>query len=359
MLATVIEQPGRAVRQELDDPRPEPGEALVRVLAVGLCGSDAHAMKGSQPLFVYPQIPGHEVCGEVVEVHPTEGDPSVQIGDRVVLDPAIKCGHCYACRIGRGNCCVRMRVLGVHTAGGCAELVKAPLSNLHRAPQGMTPAEAAMAEPFSIGMQANGRGRVTKHDTVAIIGGGPIGLAVLMVAVGRGAKCAVIEPVALRRQAAEALGAAATFDPAESAASEAVREWTAGEGANVVIEAVGSPQTYREAVEMASAAGRVVFLGLPSQDVALPAVLLIKKELDLLGSRLNVGTFPEVLRLMKAGILQPRRLISQEMPLAQAPEALALAAEARPEVLKIVLVADKSPTEASAVPLDGTSTGCS
>jgi len=336
MRVTVITEPHQVQIAERPTPEPAAGEALIRVRAVGLCGSDVHAFEGTHPFVTYPIVPGHEVCGDLVEAR---GDCGLAVGERVVLDPGLRCGRCYACRHGRSNACVQMACLGAHLDGACAEYVTLPLANVHRAPAGSSDIEAAITETFSIGMQANIRGRVAPEDQALILGAGPIGLACLMVARGRGARCAVVDVMASRRDKARALGAEQAWDPRGDDVAAAALAWTGGDGPGVVMEAVGREPTYRQALELVAPAGRVVLLGLMAGEVTLPAAVFVKKELDVLGSRLNSGSFPEVIRLIESGVLQPAALVSHTLPLADCPAALALAAEGREDVLKVVLVA--------------------
>jgi L-gulonate 5-dehydrogenase len=305
------------------------------VRAVGLCGSDVHAFEGTHPFVTYPRVPGHEVCGELVEAR---GECALPPGARVVLDPGFRCGRCYACRVGRSNCCVEMACLGAHIDGACAEYVTAPISNVYAAPEGLSDAEASVTETFSIGMQANIRGRVAEGDRVLILGAGPIGLACLMIAASRGARCAVVDQLAARQQKAVELGAEAGFG-ADSGVSDQVASWTDGDGADVVVEAVGRPETYRDALELVAPAGRVVLLGLFPGEVSLPAAIFVRKELDVLGSRLNTDSFPEVIRLIQAGVLRPAALITHERRLDECRDALAEAAGAPEGMLKMVLLA--------------------
>jgi L-gulonate 5-dehydrogenase len=336
MHVTSILAPHDAQLVEREVPRPGEGEALIRVRAVGLCGSDVHAYEGTHPFVTYPRIPGHEVCGELVEAR---GECELSVGQRVVLDPGIRCGSCYPCRRGRSNCCVEMACLGAHIDGACVEYITMPIGNVHPAPEGFSDAEASVTETFSIGMQANVRGRVAEGDRVLILGAGPIGLACLMAAAGRGARCAVADMMAARREKARELGAEGAFDPDGEDVAAASAEWTEGDGPDVVIEAVGRPETYREALELVAPAGRVVLLGLFPGEVSLPATTFIKKELDVMGSRLNTDSFPEVIRLMEAGVLRPGALITHERRLDECPAALAEAAEAPQDMLKLILMA--------------------
>jgi L-gulonate 5-dehydrogenase len=347
MKAFLITAPHTIAAREQPVPEPGPGEALVRVRLVGLCGSDLHAYEGTQPFFQYPQIGGHEVVGEVVAVSPEPSPvPDIpgriqerlpQVGDRVTLDPSLPCGHCYPCRNGRYNCCANMRVMGVHAPGAMAEYFTAPVACLHVVPEDMDDELAVLAEPVSIGVQAMGRSRLQAGETCLIIGAGTIGLCILMVARSRGVRCAISDLCQARLDMAATLGADLAVNPAESDLPQALLDFTGGDGPAVVFEAVGHPTTVAQAGELVAPAGRVVQLGLCSDPICFPGNLFVKKELEWLGSRLHGGTLPEAVRLLAEDVIAPLPLITHRMGLKQAETALRLMAERPDEALKVVL----------------------
>lgn len=347
MKAYVIEAPQRIIEQEQPLPTPGPGEALVRVRAVGICGSDVHAYEGTQPFFQYPQIPGHEVVGEIVEIS-AEPAPEPQIpgrtqaplprvGERVTLDPSLPCGHCYACRLGRYNCCAHLRVMGVHAPGAMREYFTAPLACLYVLPDAVEDELGVLAEPLSIGVQATRRARLQAGERCLILGAGAIGLCVLLVAKALGALCAISDVCGERLQLAQRLGADLTIHPPTQDMQVALAEFTQGDGPAVVIEAVGRPETVAQAAELVAPAGRVVQLGLCSQPICFPGNIFVKKEMDWLGSRLHGGTMPEAIRLLAAGTINPQPLITHRLPLAALPQALPLLAKQPQEAIKIIL----------------------
>jgi len=319
---------------EVPEPEPGAGEVLVRTRLTGICGSDMHAYLGSQPFFVYPQIPGHEAVGEVVAGGRERG---LQPGRRVVLDPTISCGACRPCRLGRYNCCVNIRVIGVHAPGTMAEAFLAPAERLHLVPDDLPDETAVLAEPLSIALHALDRGEPAPGDAVAIVGAGAIGLSLLLVALARGARCAVCDLEPARLALAGRLGAELTVDGAHTDAVAAVTEWTDGEGAAVVFEAVGSPPTIRAAAEMAAPAGRVVILGLCREDVPLPGAMFVRKELEVVGSRLHRNTVQQVVAMLAEGRLDPRPMLTGIRPFAEFQSALDDLRERPGEFVKIIL----------------------
>lgn len=347
MRAFIIHGKHEARLEEVADPAPRPGEALVRVRVCGVCGSDLHAYEGTQPFFRYPEVPGHEVVGEIVEVNPRPEGPvrlpgrplseGLGVGERVALDPAMPCGECFPCTHGRYNCCENMRVLGVHAPGALAEFFVAPLECLHRVPDVLSDDLAVLGEPLSIGVQASNRGRIGADESVLVIGAGTIGLCVMLVARGRGARVAMTDLSAARREKALQMGAEAALDPRAEGFRERLAEFARASGPAVVVEAVGTPATAAQALDLVVASGRVVLLGLISDPVTIPGNIMVKKELDFLGSRLHGGTLPEALRLVAEGTVDVAPLITHRFSLADAQGALRLMAEAPDEVLKALV----------------------
>ena len=347
MKAAVITGPHQIEFQEIERPTPEPGEALVKIEAVGVCGSDLHAYEGSQPFFQYPEIGGHEVVGTVVEISEAEADAPVLVGrpqprppaegSRVVLDPSMPCVGCYPCRTGRYNCCENMRVMGVHAPGAFAEYIAAPLGCLHGISDDISDDAAVMVEPISIGVQATNRARITIEDTVLILGAGTIGLSVLQVAKARGARCAITDLVPGRLELARELGADVTVDARESDLRAALAEDFGQSGPSVVLEAVGRSATVRQALEVVAASGRVVMLGLCSDEICFDGPLMVRKELDFLGSRLHGGTVPQAVELVENGEIEPERLVTHHLPLDELEQALKLMIDEPDTTLKVIV----------------------
>ncbi len=345
MKAAVIVAPQQVEIREVERPTPAPGQALVQVEAVGVCGSDLHAYEGSQPFFQYPEIGGHEVVGRLVEIAPGE-TPDIpgrdqtrplEVGARVVLDPSMPCGSCYPCSRGRYNCCENMRVLGVHAPGAFAEYYVAPTGCLHAISEDVSADTAVMVEPLSIGMQATNRAQVEGGETVLIIGAGTIGLSVLLVCVSRGGRVAVSDLSPGRLALARDLGAQAAINAGEQDVAGELARWCGPSGPAVVIEAVGRPATVRQALELVAASGRVVMLGLCSEEIGIPGALMVRKELDFRGSRLHGGTIPQAVALVESGAAAPERLVTHHMPLADVAEAFELMIAEPDTTLKVIL----------------------
>ena len=173
MKAIKLAEPWKVSCVDIEKPVPKPGEALIKVVTAGICGSDIGAFRGTNGLVSYPRVIGHELAG-IVESIPENNKNGIKVGDRVVVDPYLYCGHCYPCRIGRTNCCTDLKVLGVHVDGGMAEYYCHPADMLIKIPEGMSWEQAAMAEPLTISLHGIHRGGLQAGEYCAIIGAGLI-----------------------------------------------------------------------------------------------------------------------------------------------------------------------------------------
>lgn len=330
MKAWFLTGPGALELREVPDPEPGPNEAIVRVEAVGICGSDAECFAGKHPLPNYPRLPGHEFSGEVVAVGAAwEGAP---VGTRVVADPAISCGRCYACQQGRHNCCEEVSIAGVHRPGAMAEYAVCRASQLYPIPDSMNFETGALVESLSIGAQAVLRADVGEGDCVAVLGGGPIGLCSLIMARQAGARVLLSEPLSWRRVLAEDLGAEVCVNPATYSVSEAVRDFTNGYGAHVVVEATGELSAAESALSLVGSAGRVVILTLSTEHMHVQPWQLVRQELTILGSRLSLADYSDLVGLAASGKAPLERLATHRFQMSEAERAFRAARE-RPEGL--------------------------
>ncbi len=319
MRALAIESPGTARIVERDVPTPATGEVLVRVARVGLCGTDLSTFMGKNPLVSYPRVIGHEIAGTVIGLGSDVAGWAT--GDRVAISPYKNCGACAACRHSRPNACRNNETLGVQREGALAEFVAVPTSRLVRSTR-LDLDRLALVEPFSVGMHAVQRGRVTADDTVLVIGCGGVGAGAVAGAAGKGARVIAFDLEPHKLDLARAFGARETVRATPEAAAE-VLALTAGEGPDVVIEAVGSAATYRLALELVAACGRVVCLGWVKGDVPLEARHFVAKEMDLLGSRNALTELDDVVALFESGRIDPLKLVSDRIALDEVPETLA------------------------------------
>jgi len=299
MKAAIIDTPQHMYIGEAPMPRARAGEVVVRNQAVGICAGDMYIYQGKNPYANMPAIGGHEIAGVIHEVG--SGVSHLSEGDFVVVEPFIGCGKCYACRVGKANCCKNLQIIGAHRSGGFAEFVLAPASNIHKVPDGLSATWASFAEPVAIGVQACRRGQIQADDFVLVLGAGPIGLALVEVAQANGARvlCTDISPE--RLVFAQSLGAE-TIASDENLLAH-ILEKTNGDGMPVVIEATGSPKAMESTIHLVAAGGRIVIVGLVKAGtmIELPALDITRKEITVVGSRASTQCFPKALALLASG----------------------------------------------------------
>ena len=328
---------------EVPDPgEPGSGEVIVRPEAVGLCGSDFHYYLGHigsvEDAQLYPRIFGHEAAGILEDVG--EGAPEhLRAGERVAIWPLQSCGRCYPCRIGRRNVCANISLIGVHTDGALQDRLRIPASQVF--PVGdRDPVVAALIEPVSIAVRAVVRGRIAEGERVVVFGAGPIGQAIAVAAIDRGASVLLVDRVQSRLEQGKATGAEllAVEDGEDTVA--AAREWAGGDGPEAVFEATGVAEVARTAVDLVTRAGRVIIVGL-SHEATLPIGDLAFKETDVLGvSCCNADEFAEAVSLVERRQDVLAGLVTHEFPLEQAPEAIDYAIHNPAEVMKAVIRLD-------------------
>ena len=310
-------------------------EVRLQVRTAGICGSDVHIYKGTNPFVTYPRIIGHEFAGEIETVG--SDVQGFRVGDHVVIDPVSSCGLCYACKLGRQNVCKSLSVMGIHENGGMQEYITLPISSLHKIPSHLSWETASLVEPFTIAAQASSRGRVKAEDKVCVIGAGPIGTAVMMVSKMIGAEVLVTDVNATRLVLAKELGADAVVNPDEAKGKRVLDRFTDQEGFSVVIDAAGLPETFEKAVNLASPAGRVVTLGFSPNSSAVTQKEITKKELDIMGSRLHTNKFPEVIEWIDKDLIKPELLVTHHFDFTNVNQAIELIEKAPPGLCKTVI----------------------
>ncbi len=326
--------PGRMRLTTGPVPSPGPGQAVVTVELVGLCGSDYHLYNGTHPYAHFPQVQGHELVGLVAAYGPDTTGPAP--GTRVVVEPLVACERCFACRRGRYNCCSELKVLGAHLPGGLAEQILVPAHRLH--PVGDLPPElAVLVEPVSIGVHAVNRGEVHSGDTVVVLGAGPIGQAVALAAADRGARVLVVDRIAARLELALRMGAEATVDTTTVDLVAAVDKFTDGDGAAVVVDATGVPALIRAAVEVVAQSGTIVIAGISDQQVSILVSDFSRKEVTIAGSRNNAGVFPAAIDLVRRHADRVSGLVTHTFPLEETPTAIDYAIAHPEEVEKAII----------------------
>jgi 2-desacetyl-2-hydroxyethyl bacteriochlorophyllide A dehydrogenase len=334
MLTIVCDIPGTLLAQQRPRPRRLPGEVLLRVKRVGVCGTDMHIFTGHQPYLSYPRVMGHEISGLVDEA---DADSELAPGDPVFVMPYMSCGACVACRQGRTNCCVRIEVLGVHRDGAFAEYLSVPQRFVHKA-VGITLDQAAMLEFLAIGAHAVRRGEVRVGQRVLVVGAGPIGLAAMIFARLAGAEVTAIDSRQDRLAFALAeVGVAAAVALGEGDEEELAR-LTGGDFFDVVFDATGSAQAMERGFRFIAHAGRYVLISIVQGDLRFSDPEFHKREATLLGSRnATADDFEAVIAAMRAGRIPHRALATHRLALADVPAGFARLLDPAEGVIKAIV----------------------
>jgi len=288
MRSIVLEEPRRLIVREDEMPEPGPGEALVRVRRIGVCGTDLHAYTGNQPFFTFPRILGHELAVEVealgADAGSGEPDAGLARGALCTVLPYIACGTCAACRRGKPNCCAGLEVLGVHRDGGMREFMTLPAASLIPA-RSLDPDQAALVENQSIGAHAVRRAAPAEGERVLVIGAGPIGLGVVQFAALAGARVSVMDISGPRLEfGRNHFDVEGTVDAAGDPEAE-LRVLTAGEFFTTVFEATGNAASMRGAIRFVSHGGQMILVGLVRDDLRYFHPEFHKREMTLKSSR--------------------------------------------------------------------------
>jgi 2-desacetyl-2-hydroxyethyl bacteriochlorophyllide A dehydrogenase len=315
MQALVCKAPGQLAIEDRPAAKAAPGEVLVRIRRVGICGTDYHIYEGNQPFLSYPRIMGHELAVEVVENNTGFGPV---VGQICVVNPYLSCGTCVACRRGKPNCCTRIQVLGVHRDGGMTQYLALPVGNLIVADD-LSVDECAMVEFLAIGAHAVRRGFVTSADRALIIGAGPIGLGAALFAKLAGADITVMDRDGERLTAATELFETCHTVLADDDAPAKLLQFTDGDGYDAVFDATGNLGSIEAGFAYAAHGGRYVLVSVVKGDIAFTDADFHRKELTLLGSR-NATTedFDRVIGAFRSGHIRSEDWITRRTTLGDA-----------------------------------------
>lgn len=282
MKAIVIPNPNEIEIREVPMPEVKEGEALLKVRYVGICGADVASFTGNQPFTTYPRIPGHEFSAEIVEI--PENDKGLKAGDIVTCNPYFNCGGCYSCERGFVNCCTDNQTMGVQRDGAFCEYISMPVERIYEG-KGLSAEELALIEPFSISQHAVSRCTIKENDNVLVIGAGPIGLFALLAAKAKCKNIVVADILDNRLDLAKEYGAAAVVNTKAESLEEFTNKFTDGKGFDVCIEACGAPETFLGCIDSCAFAGNIVLIGNGKRETSFVHSILLKKELNVYGSR--------------------------------------------------------------------------
>jgi 2-desacetyl-2-hydroxyethyl bacteriochlorophyllide A dehydrogenase len=311
MKALVCQQPGKLEDINMPDPELKKDHSIIRIKRIGICGTDLHAFEGTQPYFTYPRILGHELAGELVDI---DNAPGFSKGDVVTSIPYFNCGNCIACRSGRPNCCVNMKVCGVHVDGGMVEYLSVPSSSLVHS-HGLSVDELALAEPLAIGAHGVRRAMVDEGEFVLVIGAGPIGLGTMEFARIAGGKVIALDINDQRlNYCQQKLKIEHTLNASSADVLSALRDITHGEMPTVVIDATGSLNAINIGFQYLAHSGRYVLIGLQKGDITFSHPEFHKREATLMSSRnATRQDFEFVMDSIKRGIINPASYITHRV----------------------------------------------
>lgn len=306
---------------DVEKPQPRAGEVLLKIHYVGFCGSDLNTYLGRNPMVRMPVIPGHEV-GAVIEACGEGVTADLQQGMTVTLNPYTHCGHCASCRNGRVNACEHNETLGVQRNGVMQEYAVIAAEKVIPADH-IPVRDCALIEPMSVGFHAVARGQVVDNEYVLVEGCGMVGMGAIIRASQRGAIVIASDIDDEKLALAQQLGATYGINAATENIHQRIQEITHGLGVDVAIEAVGSPTTYRTAVDEVGFTGRVVCIGYSKEAVSFQTKLFVQKELDIRGSRNALPKdFRAVINYLNKGNCPTDRLVTRVVPPEQAASAM-------------------------------------
>lgn len=322
MQQIVLKEAGHFFAHQVGEPKPRPGEALVKIQSIGVCGTDLHAFAGRQPFFEYPRVLGHELGVEVLEA-PAESQLSP--GDLCALEPYLACGDCHSCRMGRSNCCEKLQVLGVHIDGGMQEYLTIDPQLLFKSDQ-LSTDQLALVETLGIGANAVKRADLFAGQKVLIVGAGPIGLAVLQFALAAKAEVWMLDVSESRLKFAETMGAI----PTENVGKELFE---------VVFDATGNQSAMEKSFEYVHFAGKLVLVGLIQGTLSFHDPTFHRREMTVMSSRNSYGLFPEIIAKIESGVIDTGPWINHRLSLSDVPTEFKSLREV-PNLIKAVIELD-------------------
>jgi 2-desacetyl-2-hydroxyethyl bacteriochlorophyllide A dehydrogenase len=333
MIAAVLRGPRALALTSLPSPSPGPADAVIRVKAAGLCGTDYRIWTGERPV-QYPRVMGHEFVGTVSAIGREVGNLSV--GQMVAVEPNYSCGICALCREGNRNLCLSRVAVGIDVDGGFAEEATVPARCCWPAPPGLAYERLLLAEPLAVVVRAVGRAAPVAGEAAAVLGLGSLGLLAVQVLKARGVRVLAVARSTRRLGLARELGADAVALSGADDDTAAARAFSGREGVDLVIETAGTAPAVEQAVSLCRPGGRVVLTGLPHEATTLNFFWVVRRELRIIGSMIYQDEFPEAMRLLATGAVQVDRLLSRTFPLARIDDAFQ--AHRAPDSIKVAVI---------------------
>jgi len=331
----VCEKPGSFNYITLDKPTIQEGQAIIQIKRIGICGTDLHAFEGTQPYFQYPRILGHELSGTLVEY---QGTDDFSVGDMVTFIPYFHCGKCVACRSGKTNCCVEMRVSGVHQDGGMVEYLCVPETSLIKG-KGLSLEALSLVEPLAIGAHGVRRAAVNANDFVLVIGTGPIGIAAAEFARIAGGNVILMDVNSKRLDfCVDILGFNHTINPLREDVNQTLKIMTNGDMPTVVIDATGNQKAINGAFQYLAHGGRYVLIGLQSGEITFSHPEFHKRESTLMSSRnATKADFDFVISCIENQLIDPEKYITNTLNFDDVKDQFPDLLQANTDVIKAII----------------------
>jgi 2-desacetyl-2-hydroxyethyl bacteriochlorophyllide A dehydrogenase len=338
MKSIVIDKAGVVTLVDAPMPVRKSGEALLKLLYGGICGSDLGSYKGTFAYFSYPRTPGHEFSAEIVDVD-ADNAYGLKKGMIVTANPYFNCGECYSCKRGLVNCCTSNQTMGVQREGGFSEYITLPVERIYDG-KGLPAQTLSLIEPFCISWHGVSRAKPKKGERVLIVGAGTIGVLAALAAKSCGAEVWMTDISAQKLEYAKQFGIAGSFVNSDKLESD-VQRITNGDGFDVTIEAVGLPATFQNCIDAAAFGGRVVLIGVGKINLDFNFTLIQKKELNIYGSRNALkDDFLMLIDMIKADpekMAMLNKIVTNTYDFNEAPKAFADFAANAANMLKVSL----------------------
>ena len=338
MKAICIQEPGKVVIKEIEKPLRKPGEALLKVLYGGICGSDLGSYRGANAYVSYPRIPGHELAAEIVEID--SNDRGLKPGMVVTCNPYFNCGTCYSCRRGLVNACTDNQTMGVQREGGFAEYITMPIERIYDG-KGIPAKVLALIEPFCISYHGVSRANIQRGERVLVVGAGTIGVLAAVAAKSKGAEVTICDVAEDKLNYAYQMFGMdhKLLNATPEAFEKGVSDLTGGDGFDVAIEAVGLPSTFQNCIDAVCFGGRMVLIGVSKRNIEdFFFTIIQKKELNIFGSRNAVKQdFLDLIDLVKAGGVNLEKVITNTYKLDDAPKAFEEFSQNAGKMLKVII----------------------
>lgn len=337
MKSIVINKPGDVSVIEMEKPVPKKGEALLKLLYGGVCGSDLGSYRGTFAYVSYPRIPGHEFSAEIIEIE--ENDKGLEAGMIVTCNPYFNCTECYSCKRGLVNCCTTNQTMGVQREGAFSEYITMPIERIYDG-KGLPPKTLALIEPFCISYHGVSRADVQMGDKVLVIGAGTIGVLAAVAAKAKGAEVYISDVSEKKLEfAVKEFGLAGSIlNESPEGFEEKVDMITDGNGFDVAIEAVGLPSTFQNCIDAAAFGGKVVLIGVGKKNLDFNFTMIQKKELNIFGSRNALKQdFIELIDLIKEGKVDLEKIVTNTYQMEDAKRAFKEFDENAASMLKVVI----------------------